>query len=104
MVKAEEEPQSWLDLLQPKWKGKIISGYTGTWFGWNCLLQLTLKTKNGKTYGPYGSMAHATSQMPFSYTAPQGQALLAFYGKTVNVPLADGSRTDIIASLGGRFT
>lgn len=77
-----------------------VSGYTGTWFGWNCVLQLTLKTKAGKTYGPYGSMAHATSQVAFSYTAPQGQALLAFYGTTVNVPLADGSRTDIIASLG----
>lgn len=80
-----------------------VSGYTGTWFGWNCVLQLTLKTKKGKTYGPYGSMAHATSKMPFSCAAGPGQALLAFYGTTVNVPLADGSRTDIIASLGVRF-
>lgn len=77
-----------------------VSGYTGTWFSSNCVLQLTLKTKNGKTYGPYGSMAHATSQVPFSYVAPPGQALLAFCGTTINVRLADGSMTDIIASLG----
>ena len=80
-----------------------VSGYTGTWFGWNCVLQITLKTQFGKTYGPYGSMEHATSQAPFSYVAGPAQALLAFYGTTVNVPLADGSRTDIIASIGATF-
>lgn len=80
-----------------------VSGYTGTWFGWNCVLQVTLKTKKGTTYGPYGTRAHATSQVPFSYVAPAGQALLAFSGTIVNVPLADGSRTDIIASLGVQF-
>lgn len=69
-----------------------VSGYTGTWFGWNCVLQLTLKTRAGKTYGSYGSMANATSKMPFSCAAGPGQALLAFYGTTVTVPLAGGAR------------
>ncbi len=76
-----------------------ISGYTGVWFGWNCVLQITLKTENGKTYGPFGSMGDASIKNPFSQQAPSGQSIVAFKGSTVNVPLADGSRTDIIATL-----
>lgn len=77
-----------------------VSGYTGTWFGWTCVAQLTFKTRAGKTYGPFGSMANVTSKTPFSYTAGANEHVLAFYGSTINVPLADGSRTDIISSLG----
>ena len=39
MIKPEDEPKSWLDLLDPKWKGKILaypgwfSGSGLTWFG-----------------------------------------------------------------------
>jgi hypothetical protein len=76
-----------------------ISGYTGVWYGWNCVLQLSLKTRNGTTYGPFGTKAHASSQSPFSFEAPQGQSIVAFSGSVVNVPLAGGGTTDIIASL-----
>lgn len=77
-----------------------VSGYIGTWYGWTCVAQLTLKTRAGKTYGPFGSLANVTAKTPFSYTAGANEHVLAFYGSTVNVPLADGSRTDIINSLG----
>jgi len=75
-----------------------VSGYTGTWFGWNCVLQLMLKSEAGRSYGPYGDMTHATRKDWFSYASP-GQALLAFRGRTNRVPLANGATTTIIASL-----
>jgi hypothetical protein len=80
-----------------------VSGYTGTWYGWNCVLQITLTTRAGKTFGPYGTMAGATAKVPFTFTAPAGQSVLAFSGTTVNVPLAGGGTTDIIASLQANF-
>lgn len=80
-----------------------VSGYTGVWYGWNCVAQLMLRTRAGKVFGPYGSMAGVTAKTPFSFTAPAGQSVLAFSGSTVNVPLAGGGRTDIIASLQPHF-
>ncbi len=76
-----------------------ISGYTGIWFGWSCVLQLTVTTRNGQVFGPFGTMSNASSQTPFSYTAPQGQSIVAFAGTAVEVPLAGGGTTYIIASL-----
>lgn len=76
-----------------------ISGYTGNWFGWSCVLQITLTTANNKVHGPYGTMDHASYKTPFTHTAPPSQSLVAFRGSTVNVPLAGGGNTDIIATL-----
>lgn len=80
-----------------------ISGYNGVWYGWNCVLQLTLTGQSGKTYGPYGSMAGATSQTPFTQSGQSGQTVVAFKGSTVTVPLAGGGQTAIIASLNAVF-
>lgn len=80
-----------------------ISGYTGNWFGWQCVLQLSLKGQSGKTYGPFGSMAYASSKTAFTQSAPSGQSVVAFSGSTVTVPLADGSLTAIIAGLDAVF-
>ena len=80
-----------------------MSGYTGWWYGWQCVLQLTLQSKSGKTYGPFGTMAGATTRTAFTQTAPSGQSLVAFSGGTVTVPLAGGSRTQIIANLTAHF-
>lgn len=80
-----------------------ISGYTGVWYGWNCVLQLTLTGKSGATYGPFGSMAGATSQAHFTQTGLAGQSVVAFSGSTVTVPLAGGNQTAIIASLNAVF-
>ncbi|WP_211464600.1 endo-beta-N-acetylglucosaminidase [Collimonas silvisoli] len=80
-----------------------VSGATGVWYGWNCVAQLTFKTKNGVTYGPYGSMGGVTSSTPFSFSAPSGQSLLALSGSLVNVPLAGGSRVNIVRSLSPLF-
>ncbi|HEY0016354.1 MAG TPA: glycosyl hydrolase family 18 protein [Longimicrobium sp.] len=76
-----------------------VSGYTGNWFGWQCVLQITLTTQSGVVHGPFGTMANSSSQTPFSYTAPQGESVVAFRGSTVHVPLAGGGSTDIIATL-----
>ena len=80
-----------------------ISGYTGIWYGWQCVLQLTLTGKSGKTYGPFGTMAGSAIRTPFTQTAPAGQSVVAFNGTTVTVPLAGGSMTSIIASLNAVF-
>jgi hypothetical protein len=80
-----------------------ISGYTGPWYGWQCVLQLTLTGKSGTTYGPFGSMAGSTARNPFVQTAPAGQSVVGFSGSTVTVPLAGGTQTAIIASLNAVF-
>lgn len=76
-----------------------ISGYTGNWFGWDCVLQITITTRGGAVFGPFGTMNNASSQTPFSLVAPTGQSIVAFSGSLVEVPLADGGSTQIIASL-----
>lgn len=76
-----------------------VSGFTGNWFGRDCVLQITLKTKNGKTFGPFGTMNNSSSRSPFTYKAPTGQSIVAFSGSIVNVPLAGGGMTDIVQSL-----
>jgi len=80
-----------------------ISGYTGIWYGWQCVLQLTLTGQSGATYGPFGSMDGASSSTPFTQSAPSGQSVVAFNGTTVTVPLAGGTVTAIIASLNAVF-
>jgi len=80
-----------------------VSGYTGYWYGWNVVLQITLTSRDGVVYGPFGTMAGADTQTPFSYTAPQGQSVVAFSGSTVTVPLAGGGTTDVIATLDVTF-
>ena len=79
-----------------------VSGYTGVWYGWHCVVQLTIKTHLGKT-GTYGSMTSVQSKQPFSYVAKEGEQVLSFSGSTINVPLASGDRTDIIATLNVHF-
>jgi len=80
-----------------------ISGYTGIWYGWQCVLQLTLTGKSGATYGPYGTMAGSTGKTQFTQSAPSGQSIVGFSGSTVTVPLAGGGQTAIIASLNAVF-
>lgn len=80
-----------------------ISGYTGLWYGWQSVLQLTLTGKSGVIYGPFGTMAGSTAQTHFTQSAQPGQSVVAFRGSTVTVPLADGGRTAIIASLNAVF-
>ncbi len=77
-----------------------ISGFTGQWFGWNCVLQITIRTRNGQIFGPFGTMTHSSEQQAFAVVAPQGQSVLAFSGSIASVPVAGGGETDIIASLG----
>lgn len=80
-----------------------ISGYTGNWYGTNCVLQITLHGQSGTPYGPFGTMAGASGQTPFTQTGTSGQTVVAFKGLTVTVTLAGGEQTDIIASLTAVF-
>lgn len=76
-----------------------VSGYTGIWYGWQCVLQITITTAGGKVFGPYGTMNNATSKTPFTFTAPSGKSIVAFSGSIVEVPLAGGGLTYVVASL-----
>jgi hypothetical protein len=44
-------------------------------------------------------MNNASSQTPFSYTAPPNQSIVAFAGSTITVPLSGGGSTDIISQV-----
>lgn len=76
-----------------------LSGFKGDWYGWDVVLQITLTTQSGKTFGPFGTMDNASSKTPFSYKAPSGESIVAFSGSIVNVPLAGGGNTDVIQTL-----
>lgn len=75
-----------------------ISGYSGVWFGWQVTAQVTVKTSLGKVYGPFGTMNNVSSSTPFNYTAPNGQSIVAFIGQTIQVPVAGGGTTMVVAA------
>jgi hypothetical protein len=76
-----------------------VSGYTGSWYGWNVVAQLKIKTKAGVVYGPFGTMNNVTGKNAFTYTAPQNQCIIALNGSTIQVPTAQGSTTLVINEL-----
>jgi hypothetical protein len=76
-----------------------ISGYTGTWFGWNVVAQFSIKTSDGILYGPFGSLNNVTNQKAFTYTAQNGQRIVALNGSTIQVPTMQGNTTLVIAEL-----
>lgn len=59
-----------------------VSGYYGTWFGAQHILQLTFKTNKGKVFGPYGNMEFSTGVSKFSFKGNKGEGIVAFYGTT----------------------
>ncbi|GHV07291.1 hypothetical protein AGMMS50229_13810 [Campylobacterota bacterium] len=71
---------------------KGIEGQKGEYFGANHLVTLKIIT-NHKTYGTFGSGAHATSKTPFSKSART--EVVAFSGETAKH--TDG--TEFISSL-----
>lgn len=82
-----------------------VTGFTGDWFGWNCVLQITITASNGttsQTLGTFGSMANSSNHVAFTLASPS-QSVIAFSGSIVNVPLARGGRTNIIQSLNCTF-
>jgi len=77
-----------------------VSGFYGQWFGRPYILQITLKTRNGKTHGPFGSMQYSSSPAPFTFQAEANEQVLAFFGSTVPGLEADGTYSDYMTSLG----
>jgi hypothetical protein len=77
-----------------------ISGFYGTWGGAMTILQLTLKTRGNKTYGPFGDMAFATSKTAFSFKADTNEQIVALSGAIRNAAEADGTPTQFVCQLG----
>lgn len=71
---------------------------SGNWFGWQCVVQVTFRTRSGKVYGPYGTGANARDVTTTTWT-DGGNALLGFKGDLVNVPEATGPNSNVIATL-----
>ena len=49
-----------------------VSGYTGVWFGWNCVLQITITTRNGKVFGPFWHHEQRLIQEPVQLHSAKG--------------------------------
>lgn len=77
-----------------------ISGFHGNWFGASTILQLTLKTRRGKVYGPLADMAFATDRTAFSFKAEANEQIIALSGATRSAPEADGKMTQFLSQLG----
>ncbi len=71
-----------------------IMGFTGSYFGAEHVVQLTLITKSGNTHGPYGTTNYAKN--PFQFKVQGNESVIAFYGSTFMH--TDG--TNFIGSLG----
>lgn len=79
-----------------------ITGQCGVWYGWNSIAKVKIKTSDGKSHGPFGTLSSGNwSQVTnFEFKLGSGDSLDGFFGKSINVPLAGGSRTDIINEIG----
>lgn len=76
-----------------------MTGYTGTYFGMQQIAQVTFRTAQGQTYGPFGTMANVWNAQPFQLAAPSGSAIGSFFGTTVT----HSGGTTFVASLGGNL-
>jgi uncharacterized protein (DUF433 family) len=77
-----------------------VSGYWGSWFGGVYILQLTLTTQSGRSFGPFGNMEFAGSRTPFLFQAAPGESLLAFAG---TVGMGNNGQSQFLGSLGVTF-
>lgn len=59
-----------------------VTGSYGRWLSGTFILQLTLRTKKGKTYGPYGTMSRATGITAFTMEANNDEQIVAFHGQS----------------------
>jgi hypothetical protein len=56
-----------------------VSGIVGNWVGVPHVLQLSLKTRNGK-FCTCGTDANASNKRPFSFTLNNNEAVVGFFG------------------------
>jgi hypothetical protein len=77
-----------------------VSGFYGPWFGRPYILQLTFRTRNGKSYGPFGTMNYSSSRTPFSFRANNNEQIIAFLGSIVPGLEAGGGYSEYMTSLG----
>lgn len=59
-----------------------VSGYVGTRWGAVYVLQLTFRTRTGRTLGPVGTQWLQTGDQPFDMRAGPGEQIVALYGQT----------------------
>jgi hypothetical protein len=78
-----------------------VSGFYGSWFGARHILQLTLTTSAGRTFGPYGNMEFSNTRKPFKFSAPAGGGIVDFIGASVLVDYnVDPDVERVISALG----
>jgi hypothetical protein len=77
-------------LFQPADLLATVKGYYGTWFEAIYIVQLTLVTRSGQVFGPYG-MQTPEGYSEFSFDADPDEHIVAFFGQVApglryNVP------------------
>ncbi|MDY6936465.1 MAG: FAD-dependent oxidoreductase [Cyanobacteriota bacterium] len=81
-----------------------VSGYYGRWFGQTVILQLTFKTKTGKTatYGTGNPAPENEKKNSFVFKAnpDKKERIFAFHGSVFSGILAQGNATLFLGSLG----
>ncbi|WP_417446654.1 glycosyl hydrolase family 18 protein [Kangiella sp.] len=70
----------------------------GTWFGWQCVVQVLFECQSGQQYGPFGTMHYATNIQKQTYKQ-EGKSLVGFKGRLVKVPLSNLPDSNIVADL-----
>lgn len=81
-----------------------VSGYYGTWFNATHILQLTLRTKKGKSSQPFGNMHLSSEQKQFTFTVKEGEEIIGFFGAEVPVDYnVELSKDLVISALGVIF-
>ncbi len=80
-----------------------IYGYQGVNRGRYCLLQLSFRTKQGKSFGPYGASGGGITRNTFSFVSKPKEQIIAFCGTHVSKTRSDGTQTMCITSFGTTF-
>ncbi|NJO93643.1 MAG: hypothetical protein HC820_03415 [Hydrococcus sp. RM1_1_31] len=77
-----------------------VSGYYGWWYGRPYILQLSFKTRKGKSFGPYGTMNSSSKQVAFAFTAEENEQILAFSGSLIPGVEASSAATLYVNAIG----
>ncbi len=74
-----------------------ISGYSGTYQGQTCVLELTFRTPSS-SYGPYGDRTKGQNLVRFQYVGDAGSRV-ALFGSTVTIQSNQFGTTQVIGHL-----
>jgi hypothetical protein len=75
-----------------------ISGYVGQWFQATYIQQLVFRTRQGRSFGPFGRISPGA--LPFSFRVVEGEEILAVFGQVVLARRSNAPDTLLVNQLG----